>query len=363
MASAQNESDKEHDSQHLRIVLLGVSGAGKSPTANAILGGEVFKESRTRESEIKTGIVEDRNISIIDTPGFFTSHLTDEEMKKQMMKSLYFAHPGPHVFLLIIKLETFREEQRNMVEKIQENFGEEALKFTMVLFVGREKVSRRVLNQIIESEKTQKILNHFKGRFYVINSKNECDSSQITKLLKSIDEMVKNNGEQHYSNEIYLKNMRKLREEERMKQAEMRLKQEEVILKQEQAWKRHMEMKKLQEDSDTWKQKGGLNQKEEIKMKSKEEGIKDDNERIKEDMNNGGEHHANKTSGKKKPEGRRLDNSEEATEKETESHDHLFRLMVGLELSEMALRLSLERAMAHGNLSKQGVSVNNVEDS
>uniref|UniRef100_A0A673G5K4 AIG1-type G domain-containing protein n=1 Tax=Sinocyclocheilus rhinocerous TaxID=307959 RepID=A0A673G5K4_9TELE len=70
---------EKRDSQDLRTVLLGVSGAGKSSAGNAILGQDVFEESRTRESEIQRGRVEDRNISIIDTPGFFNTHLTDED--------------------------------------------------------------------------------------------------------------------------------------------------------------------------------------------------------------------------------------------------------------------------------------------
>ncbi|RXN37532.1 GTPase IMAP family member 8-like protein [Labeo rohita] len=201
----------------------GVSGAGKSSTGNAILGRKAFKENRTRESEIQTGRVEDRSISIIDTPGFFTTYLTDEEVKKQMMRSLYLAHPGPHVFLLIINLENFEEDKRNIVEQIQENFGEEALKFTMVLFIGREKVSRAECFLIIESEEIHRILNYFEGRFHVINSKNECDPYQITMLLKSIDEMVKNNEVQYNSSEIFLKRQRKLRNQpERMKQEEVR---------------------------------------------------------------------------------------------------------------------------------------------
>ncbi|XDV11356.1 hypothetical protein PO909_000319 [Leuciscus waleckii] len=189
----------------LRIVLLGVSGAGKSPTANAILGREAFKESRTRESEIQRGRVEDRNISIIDTPGFFNPQLTDEELQKQMMKSLDLSAPVPHVFLLIINLETCREEQRNIVEQILENFGAQAMRFTMVLFIGREKISRKEWIQIIESDNIKELLNYSEGRYHVINSKSECDPYQIKKLLKSIDEMVKNNGGQNYSHKIYLK--------------------------------------------------------------------------------------------------------------------------------------------------------------
>ncbi|KTF83972.1 hypothetical protein cypCar_00049553, partial [Cyprinus carpio] len=192
------------DSQELRIVLLGVSGAGKSSTANAILGREAFKESRTRESEKQTGRVEDRNISIIDTPGFFNSQLTDEEMKNEMMKSMYLCYPGPHLFLLVINLKTFREEQRNLVEQIQENFGAQALKFTMVLFVGREQMSKRELTVFTFTLKFQELVRHCQSKYHVINSKNETNQTHITELLEKIDEIIKQNNDQHYDNEIYL---------------------------------------------------------------------------------------------------------------------------------------------------------------
>ncbi|XP_068078141.1 GTPase IMAP family member 8 isoform X3 [Danio rerio] len=192
----------EGNKPDVRIVLLGVCGAGKSSMGNAILDEDVFKEGRTRESEVQRGRVEGRNISIIDTPGFFNTHLTDEELQKEMMKSLDLCSPGPHVFLLIINLENFTDDHRNIVQEILESFGEKALKFTMVLFIGKEKFSRREWTRIITSEKAQKILSNFKGRFHEMNSKAECDLKHVAKLFKSIDEMVKMNRGQHYSSEI-----------------------------------------------------------------------------------------------------------------------------------------------------------------
>ncbi len=249
------ESDETPDSQDLRIVLFGVCGAGKSATANAVLDREAFKETRTRESEMQRGRVEDRNISIIDTPGFFNTQLTDEELQEQMMKSLYLSDPGPHVFLLVINLETFREEQRNIVEQIQKIFGAQAMKFTMVLFIGRETVSRSEWIEFTESDKIKELLNYFEKRFHVINSKNECDPFQITMLLKSIDEMVKNNGGQNYSNEIYLKN-------EGIKE----------------------EVKKKQENEELQVQKTEINPEGEIKYECKEDRMIKDNERKQEDV-------------------------------------------------------------------------------
>ncbi|XP_052392094.1 GTPase IMAP family member 4-like [Carassius gibelio] len=225
------------DSQELRIVLLGVCGARKSSTANGILGREAFKESRTRESEKQTGRVEDRNISIIDTPGFFNTHLTEEEMKSQMMKSLYLSDPGPHVFLLVINLETFEEDERNVVEEILENFGAQALKFTVVLFIGREQMSKRDLTAFTFSQKFQELVRHCRSKYHVINSKNEMNQSHIAELLEKIDEIIKQNNDHHYDNEIYLQYQTKSRKE-RNKQEEkngrtnvQETKQEQVIVR------------------------------------------------------------------------------------------------------------------------------------
>ncbi|KAL0151828.1 hypothetical protein M9458_052829 [Cirrhinus mrigala] len=203
VAAANDMNRLTDDSQELRIVLLGVCGAGKSAIGNAILSQDVFEESGTRASEIQRGRVDDRNISIIDTPGFFNTQLTDEELQEQMMKSLSLAHPGPHVFLLCIKLETFEKDERNVVQQIQQNFEEEAFKYTLVLFTGREHMSNREWMVFKSNRKFQELVSHFRGQYHEINSKEEIKQSHSSKLIKKINEFVKQNGGQHYNNKSY----------------------------------------------------------------------------------------------------------------------------------------------------------------
>ncbi|XP_067258634.1 GTPase IMAP family member 8-like [Chanodichthys erythropterus] len=206
MSPAHTDPDDAAAVQDLRIVLIGKSEAGKSSIGNVILGREAFKESRTRESEIQRGRVEDRNISIIDTPGFFNTHLTDEEMKQQMMKSLDLSDPGPHVFLLVIRLDRFTEDVVKIVKKIHEHFGKDAFRFTMVLFTGREAMSKREWIEFRLDRKTRELLSFCEEKCDVIIHKNKRDRKQIASLLENIDEVVRKNGREHYIKEIYPKN-------------------------------------------------------------------------------------------------------------------------------------------------------------
>ncbi|KAL0152310.1 hypothetical protein M9458_052033 [Cirrhinus mrigala] len=131
--------------------------------------------------------------------------MSEENLKNEIMKCVSMSALGCPVFLLVIRLGVrFTHEEKNTVNWIQKNFGEEAVRHTIVLFTYADQLKGEPLDLYIsESNDLQGLVNECGGRYHSFNNKNMENRSQVTELLKKIVRMVGINGGQHYTTKMY----------------------------------------------------------------------------------------------------------------------------------------------------------------
>ncbi|XP_070975742.1 GTPase IMAP family member 8-like [Oncorhynchus clarkii lewisi] len=182
--------------QRLNVVLCGRRGAGKTPTANVILG-QTESSPKSSSSSVcvkREGEVCGRPVTLIELPALYGTHLTQEEVMRETFHCVSLCDSGVHAFLLVVPLGPITDEDKGELETIQKILSSRVNDFVMVLFrQDNIPVDKTAVDFVEQNADTKQLIKICRGRYNFFDALKIENAKQTTELVTEIVKMMDQN--------------------------------------------------------------------------------------------------------------------------------------------------------------------------
>lgn len=139
--------------------------------------------------------------------------MSEQLLRDEIVRCMTECAPGPHAFLIVLKVEKFTQQEQDVIKRICQDFSEDAMKYAAVVFTHGDQLPEgtRIEEFISHNKELSNLVEKCGGRCHVVDNKYWKDNKeddyrsnrfQVAEILRTIDKISEANNGSCYTNKM-----------------------------------------------------------------------------------------------------------------------------------------------------------------